>query len=82
MNDNICRAAANGNIETVNSLISSGISANYECINCGHSLLNIAVENDQLEVMKFLLQNGADINFRHLSDDTNITLVNCMLPLR
>ncbi|MFE5319337.1 ankyrin repeat domain-containing protein [Paenibacillus sp. NPDC056579] len=82
MNDNICRAAANGNIETVKSLISSGIKASYECINCGHSLLNIAVENDQLEVIKFLLQNGADINFRHLSDDTNITLVHCMLPLR
>lgn len=64
MDDNICRAVANGDIEWVKSLFTRGISANYECIKSSHSLLNIAVENEQLEVIKFLLQNGADINFK------------------
>lgn len=64
MEDNICWAVANGDIETIKLLISSTISANYKCINSGHSLLNIAVENEKLEVVKILLQNGADINFK------------------
>ncbi|WP_419875208.1 ankyrin repeat domain-containing protein [Candidatus Pristimantibacillus sp. PTI5] len=70
MDDNICRAVAKGDIECVKSLFSRGNSANYEDINSGHSLLNIAVENEQLEVVKFLLQNGADINFKSFKEWT------------
>ncbi|KRF03317.1 hypothetical protein ASG89_23000 [Paenibacillus sp. Soil766] len=58
MDDNICRAVAKGDIECVKSLFSKGINANYESINSGHSLLNIAVENEQLEVVKFCFRTG------------------------
>ncbi|MGF7036751.1 ankyrin repeat protein [Paenibacillus mucilaginosus] len=64
MINNICRAIANGDIKYVKSLLSRGISANYECLNSGHSLLNLAVENEQLEIVKFLIKSGADINLK------------------
>ncbi|MBD0380988.1 ankyrin repeat domain-containing protein [Paenibacillus sedimenti] len=66
MNDSICRAVATGNIEYIKFSFLRGISVDYKCIKSGHSLLNIAIENEQLEVVRFLLQNGANINLKSI----------------
>jgi ankyrin repeat protein len=60
----LCGAIANGDIEYVKTSLLKGVIPNFVCEKSGHSLLNIAVENKQQEIIKLLLLNGADINFK------------------
>ncbi|AZN41601.1 ankyrin repeat domain-containing protein [Paenibacillus albus] len=48
----------------MNLSLSSGISPNAVCENSLQSLLTIAVENDQKDMIQLLLMIGADINFK------------------
>ena len=59
----IIKACADGNIEYVKNYISSGSNLN-EADRNGWTPLNIAVEHDQKEMVLFLLNNGADVNFQ------------------
>ena len=59
----IIKACADGDIEYVKDYISNGSNLNEMCKN-GWTPLNSAVEHDQKEMVLFLLNNGADVNFK------------------
>ncbi|UKS27307.1 ankyrin repeat domain-containing protein [Paenibacillus sp. HWE-109] len=63
MNNNIFTAAAVGDIEYIVSSISKGMNIN-NVSETGWTLLMYAVENERKEVVEFLLNHGADVNFQ------------------
>ncbi|MEK4512102.1 ankyrin repeat domain-containing protein [Paenibacillus anaericanus] len=59
----IFTAAATGDIETTKALLSSGVDPN--CVSdTGWNLLIYAVENDRNDMVEFLLDCGANVNFQ------------------
>ncbi|CAG8495163.1 24245_t:CDS:2 [Dentiscutata erythropus] len=70
--DNIWIAAGDGNIER--ALLSTGISPNIQDQN-GYTPLAAAVSYNHIELVEFLLSQGADINFPDHDGDTALHLV-------
>ena len=61
---NIAKACATGDIEYVKKCLLDGMNPNATCGNNGWTPLILAIEHRQIEIIKFLLKNGADINFQ------------------
>jgi ankyrin repeat protein len=61
----LCRAAAEGDIETLRTLVDKGADVNKTSRpGGGQTALHLAVQNSSVNVVKFLLDKGADINFQ------------------
>ena len=56
-------AASLGEFEQVEQLLSQGIDVN-QTDDEGYSALHAAAENDYLEIVKLLIQKGADLNYK------------------
>lgn len=69
--NNLVQAVKNGDIEAVNSLLESGENADLKCPD-GYPVLQWAAELGFEEILKLLLEKGADINA--LADDGMTTL--------
>ena len=63
------KAAENGDIETVEKLISEGVSVNAENKSGSYALNAAAYKNDH-KLIKLLLDNGADVDSRNRGLDT------------
>ncbi|CAH0549306.1 unnamed protein product [Brassicogethes aeneus] len=61
-------AAATGNIEMSNVLVSNGADINAQDIN-GYSPLMFAVDNNHPETAEFLINQGVDVNLRGSKDN-------------
>ncbi|GIO41565.1 ankyrin repeat domain-containing protein [Paenibacillus apis] len=59
---NIFRAIAVGNIGFVKDFLSNGGDPNFE--DNGWTLLTCAIENERIEIVEILLNNGTDVNYR------------------
>lgn len=65
------RAIKDGDIKTVDSLLKRGLDVNVDLVsNC--SLLYLAVDDNQLPIVKLLLAKGADVNQKTSWGDTPI----------
>ena len=64
----IVNACYNGDMEYIKEYFSSG--KNLNIAHKGNSPLLVAIEQHQVEVIKFLVENGADVNF---SSDKAVT---------
>ncbi|KAL3478282.1 hypothetical protein BJX99DRAFT_256607 [Aspergillus californicus] len=60
----IIRACLHGDIAEVQSLFDSGLASPFDCDPRGHSVLQIAAHRGKIEMSQFLLNNGADANYR------------------
>ena len=59
MNEDLIKAAANGDIKGIKKLLDSGVNVNI--LFSGQSALHAAAQNGHLDVVKVLLDCGADI---------------------
>ncbi|KAF7174260.1 hypothetical protein CNMCM6106_008463 [Aspergillus hiratsukae] len=66
----IIRHCIDGNIEEIQRLFDNHHASPFDCTDDGRTLLHIAAAYGQLEVCKFLLQNGADPPVRESSGRT------------
>jgi len=67
--DSLYEAAGNGNTAKVNALLDSGVDVNGRTSNGSYALNNAAVENE-IEIMRTLLDRGADPNVQNSQGDT------------
>lgn len=67
------RAAYNGNISKIKELVHAGLDINA-ATNHGYTPLHIAVLEDQLEMVHYLLQNGANPLISSLENETALTI--------
>src|SRR5450432_4264876 len=67
------KAATNGKIEEVKTLLQGGVNINAQ-IEHGYSALILAAGNGQEDVVKFLLKNGANVNLQADSKETALHL--------
>jgi len=59
-------AASHGNIKTVKELVEKGYDVNFACKNCkGWTPVMIAAANGHVDVVEYLLQNGANPNVQN-----------------
>lgn len=63
-----------GNLNDVKKDIKSGIDIN-SVDNFNDSLLNHACHNDQFDIVQFLIENGADINYVKITDINHTPLM-------
>ena len=63
LNDRLCDATWDGDVEQVNEFLRIGADPNYH-EESGYSPLLLAVEQGHLELAEILLANGADVNLR------------------
>ena len=56
------QAAADGNIKTVKSGLSSGVDINSQDPKNGYTALHLAVSNDHKLVVKLLVEKGVEVN--------------------
>lgn len=76
-NDTMCKACETGNLEVVSQMIQNGFNVNYS-IGSDESEegpLLVAARNGQVEVVKFLLDNGARIDreYYYFDDEQYLT---------
>ncbi|MCY4513001.1 MAG: ankyrin repeat domain-containing protein [Bdellovibrionales bacterium] len=55
-------AAEKGDVEKIISFLKAGIDPNLIKTNCHRTALQLASQKGHLEVIKLLLENGADVN--------------------
>ena len=67
--DNIWVASTEGNIEKVMGYIASGVSINAQD-EFGFSPLHAATQYGHINLLEYLLSNGADVNIRDADGDT------------
>ena len=71
-NDNITaafRACETGNLDMLKEFISIGIDVNMKD-QYGYSLLHKAVREEHINIVEFLIENGADVNAEDLAENT------------
>ena len=59
------------NVEIIKDFISEGGDVNMECFR-GTTLLHVAIENENLEMVIFLISKGADVRWRHWRTDRTL----------
>src|SRR5260221_5574372 len=67
------KAATNGKIDEVKTLLQSGVNINTQ-IEHGYSALMLAAGNGQEDVVKYLLKNGANVNLQANLKETALHL--------
>ncbi|MDC0319392.1 ankyrin repeat domain-containing protein [Verrucomicrobia bacterium] len=67
-------AAADGNVKTVKSGLSSSVDINSQDPKNGYTALHLASSNDHKAIVKLLVENGADINILNLRGQTPLDL--------
>jgi ankyrin repeat protein len=68
------QAAADGNIKTVKSGLSSSVDINSQDPKNGYTALHLASSNDHKAIIKLLVENGAEINILNLRGQTPLDL--------
>lgn len=68
------QAAADGNVKTVKSGLSSGVDINSQDPKNGYTALHLAASNDHKLIVKLLVESGADINTLNLRKQTPLDL--------
>ena len=68
------QAAADGNVKTVKSGLSSGVDINNQDPKNGYTALHLASSNDHKAIVKLLVENGAEINKPNLRGQTPLDL--------
>ena len=78
MSEQIIKAAADGNLETVKKLLDEGDDVNSRVRGANDkgrwSPLILAAQNGHLEIVKLLIENGADINAENAYTETALCL--------
>ena len=73
-NQTLLESIANGNIQNVQASISSGININEKINQLGWTALHAAVMFKQIDIVKLLIQNHADVNAKDDSGQTPLFL--------
>ena len=68
------QAAADGNVKTVKSGLSSSVDINSQDPKNGYTALHLASSNDHKAIVKLLVENGAEINKLNLRGQTPLDL--------
>jgi len=68
------QAAADGNVKTLKSGLSSGVDINSQDPKNGYTALHLASTNDHKAIVKLLVENGAEINKLNLRGQTPLDL--------
>ena len=68
------QAAADGDIKTIKSGLSSGVDINSQDPKNGYTALHLASSNDHKDIVKLLVENAAEINTLNNRDQTPLDL--------
>ena len=66
----LMRASAKNDIQRVESLINLGANIDFTTADSGESALMVAVKNEQLNVVSFLIKTGANLNVKNSKGET------------
>jgi hypothetical protein len=72
--ENIWVCCTDGDISRVREFLSAGVDVNIQDKDTGNSPIHSAASYNQMEMMLFLIENGADVNLEDADGDTPILL--------